>query len=38
LILAYGKNEKDDLDPDEKKVIKARLDAYQSQLDKGMGE
>jgi len=38
LVLAYGKNEKDDLDPSEKKMIKAMLDAYQSQLNKGPGK
>jgi hypothetical protein len=37
LVLAYGKNEKDDLAPDEKKGIKAMLDAYESQLNERAG-
>jgi hypothetical protein len=37
LILAYGKNEKEDLEPAEKKQIKAMLESYESQLRKGAG-
>jgi hypothetical protein len=35
--VAYGKNEQEDLEPAEKKQIKAMLESYESQLRKEAG-